>query len=139
MPDKILIATCAFIYATFSGFFPLQTVPLWSIQIKKVHDLSMLICGQNYTILLSFNVIVILFQPLRLLPFTFSSSLFLTRFNLSKVINIALHKLLRNNIVPRQINYCHCLLDLICFRITFFHLSSGLTIIRFVTIDRCCC
>ena len=47
-----------------------------AIQIKKVHDLSMLIFGQNNTLLLSFNVIVILIQPLRLLPFTFSSSLF---------------------------------------------------------------
>ena len=53
--------------------------------------------------LFSFNVVVILFQPLRLLPFTFSFSLFLTHFNLSKVINIVLlHKLQRDNSVPRK-------------------------------------
>ena len=57
--------------------------------------------------LLSFNVVVILFQPLRLLPFTFSFSLFLTHFNLSKVINIVLlHKLQRDNAVPRKFSYC---------------------------------
>ena len=56
--------------------------------------------------LLSFNVVVILFQPLRFLPFTFSSSLFLTHFNLSKVINIVLHKLQRDNAVPRKFSYC---------------------------------
>ena len=55
--------------------------------------------------LLSFNVVVILFQPLRLLPFTFSFSLFFTHFNFSKVINIVLHKLLRDNIVPRKFSY----------------------------------
>ena len=55
---------------------------------------------------LSFNIVVILFQPLRFLPFTFSSSLFLTHFNLSKVINIVLHKLLRDNTVPRKFSYC---------------------------------
>ena len=67
----------------------------------------MLICGQNYTILLSFNVIVILFQPLRLLPFTFSSSLFLMHFNLSKVINIVLHKLVHdNNYTYEKFSYC---------------------------------
>ena len=26
-PDKILLAKCAFIYDTFSGFFPLNTIP----------------------------------------------------------------------------------------------------------------
>ena len=56
--------------------------------------------------LLSFNVVVILFHPLHLLPFTFSSSLFLTHFNLSKVINIVLHKLQRDNAVPRKFSYC---------------------------------
>ena len=49
------------------------------------------------TILLSFNVVVMLFQLLNVLPFTFSTLLFLTHFNLSKVINIVLHKLLRDN------------------------------------------
>ena len=128
MRDKILLATCAFIYVTFSGFFPLQTVPLWSIQIKKVHDLSMLICGQNYTILLSFNVIVILFQPLRLLPFTFSSSLFLTLFNLSKVINIVLHKLVHDNMLMRNsaiVLPSHGLNYVIIFRGTFFSFEVG--------------
>ena len=56
--------------------------------------------------LLSFSVVGILFQPLRLLPFTFSCSLFLTHFNLSKVINIVLHKLQRYNTVPRKFSYC---------------------------------
>ena len=56
--------------------------------------------------LFSFRVVVILFQPLRLLPFAFSSSLFLTHFNLSEVINIVLHKLLRDNTVPRKFSYC---------------------------------
>ena len=55
--------------------------------------------------LLSLNINVILFQPLRLLPFTFSFSLFLTHFNLSKVINIVLHKLQRDNSVPRKFSY----------------------------------
>ena len=128
MRDKILLATCVFIYATFSGFFPLKTVPLWSIQIKKVHDLSVLICGQNYTILLSFNVIVILFQPLRLLPFTFSSLLFLTHFNLSKVINIVLHKLVQDNILMRNsaiVSPSHGLNCVIIFHGTFFSFEVG--------------
>ena len=57
--------------------------------------------------LLSFNVVVIFFQPLRFLPFTFSSSLFLTHFNLSKVINIVLlHKLQRDNTVPGKFSFC---------------------------------
>ena len=90
--------------------------------------------------LLSLNVVVILFQPLRFLPFTFSSSLFLAHFNLSKVINIVrLHKLLRDNTVPRKFSCC-----LVVSRISSvlvehsFHFSFGLKIIRFTTIDRCC-
>ena len=104
--DKILLAICAFIYDTFSGFFPLNTIP-WRTKYKlsswTFNDDN--IWWELYN-LLTFNVTVILFQPLRLLSFTFSSSLFLTHFNLSKVINIVLHKLQRDNTVPRKFSCC---------------------------------
>ena len=141
MPDKILLAICGFIYATFSDFFPLNTIP-WCTKYK----LSSWTFKDNIFLvriiqMLSFNVIVNLFQPLHLLSFTFRSSLFLTHFSLRRVINIVLEKLLQDNILPRKIKIqllsCR-LLDLICFCGTFFSIELRLKIIRFTTIDKCC-
>ena len=140
-PDKILLAICAFIYATFSDFFPLKTIP-WCTKYKLSSwtfkdDIFLVRIIQ----MLSFIVIVNLFQPLHLLSFTFRSSLFLVHFSLRRVTNIVLEKLLRDNILPRKIKIqllsCR-LLDLICFRGTFFSFELRLKIIRFTTIDKCC-
>ena len=105
MPDKILLAICT-LYMTLSLAIPLKHNSMtYQVQIKFMNF------QRRYLVrilqLLSFNVVVILLQSLRLLPFTFSSSLFLTHFNLSKVINIVLlYKLLRDNSVPRKFSFC---------------------------------
>ena len=102
-PSLILLAICVFVHATFSDFLPYKT---------QFYEVSSCMNFQRRCLvriiqLLLFNVVVILFQPLRLLPFTFSSSLFLTHFNLSKVIKmVLLHKLLRDNTVPRKFSFC---------------------------------
>ena len=124
--DKILLAICAFIYDTFSGFFPVfHDSMTYQVQIKFMNF------QRRYLVriiqLLSFSVVGILFQPLRLLPFTFSSSLFLTHFNLRKVINIVLHKLQWDNTVPRKFSYCSAFSWVFktCFGGTFFSFELG--------------
>ena len=125
MPDKILLAICT-LYMTLSLAIPLKHNSMtYQVQIKFMNF------QRRYLVriiqLLSFNVVVIFFQPLRFLPFTFSSSLFLTHFNLSKVINIVLHKLQRDKTVARKFSYCSAFswIFKICFGGTFFSFELG--------------
>ena len=82
------------------------------------------------TILLSFYFVVILFQLLNLLPFSFSTLLFLTHFNLTKVINIySPSQTFAGQYSSEKIQLLSLrFLNLICFSGSFFHLSSGLKI-----------
>ena len=88
MPDKILLVICSFIYATFSGFFRLNTIPWRSkYKLKSSWTFNVDIWSQLYNIALiqwCYNLVpAAVFAAFHFL----SSSLFLSHFNLSKVIH----------------------------------------------------